>query len=51
MDILKGLGIIGDDLTDFIDAQYNGSRKRSLWEVAVEFENDSFDCEEDDFYD
>lgn len=51
MDILKELGIIDDDLTDFIDAQYNGSRKRSLWEVAVEFEDDDLDWMEDDLYD
>lgn len=51
MDILRELGIIDDDLTDFINAQYNGSRKRSLWEVAVEFEDDDLDWMEDDLYD
>lgn len=51
MDILRELGIIDDDLTDFINAQYNGSRKRSLWEVAVEFEDDDLDWMEDGLYD
>lgn len=51
MDILRELGIIDDDLTDLIDTQYNGSRKRSLWEVAVEFEDDDLDWMEDGLYD
>lgn len=51
MDILKELGIIGDDLTEIIETQYNGSRSSmSLWDVAVEFEDDNLDWEEDELY-
>lgn len=44
---MNGSNYNGHDLSDIINAQYNGSRRgMSLWEYAETYEDYDNDCEE-----